>query len=90
MENNFDIKKEYEKLRKKHNLPSYDKINNDFELDSLQNLSEDLFLRLIRRRMNEKIIFFCRILEEILHPNASSIISLHETKFKVIKKINEF
>src|SRR3989338_9943852 len=75
----FDIKKEYEVLRKKHNLPDFDKINNDFELEYLE---KNIFLlRAIRRRLHEKVVFFCRIIENILYHSGQSHLSAYESGF---------
>ena len=72
------IKKDYEKLEKKYNLPSFKKIDKEFEISSLE--AEDFLLRNVRRRMNNKLTFFTQILDTILFPNPNSLISIHESK----------
>ena len=71
-----NIKEEYGKL--KHNLPRFEEINNEFELEFIKDSS--FLLRQIRRRMNEKIIFFCRIIEGVLYPTQQHIINATEIK----------
>ncbi len=76
----FDIKTEYETLKKKYqNLPSFETINNEFELKSID--KNILVTRQIRRRLADKIIFFCRIIENIIYPSMQSTISAYETSF---------
>lgn len=71
-----NIKEEYNKL--KYKLPKFEDINNEFELEFIK---EKLFLlRQIRRRMDEKIIFFCRIIEDLLYPTQQHIINVTEVK----------
>lgn len=75
----MEIKKEYEKLKKKFNLPKFKDLNQEFELYSIE--KTDCLLRNIRRRMIEKLGFFTRILDTILYPNSGSLVSIHESKF---------
>jgi len=71
-----NIKEEYKKL--KYKLPKFEDINNEFELDFIKD--KPFLLRQIRRRMNEKVIFFCRIIEGILYPTQQHIINVTEVK----------
>ncbi|MBT4322038.1 hypothetical protein HOC06_00995 [Candidatus Woesearchaeota archaeon] len=70
---------EYKKFQKKYNLPTYKKLNNEFELDYI----EDPFflLRSIRRRIHEKIVFFAKVFEKIIFPNQAIMIEMYESKF---------
>lgn len=63
------IKESYEKLRKKHNLPDFDKINNEFEIGTLE--KDDFLIRAVRRRMAEKLSHFAKFLEDLLSPDTS-------------------
>ena len=75
-----DIKADYEKLAKKHKgLPSFEILNEEIELVSVEKWA--YLSRAIRRRMNDKIIFFCRIIENIIYPNGQSQISAYEGNF---------
>ena len=78
----MNLKEEYEKLRKTHKLPSYDLLDSEFELLYIAKLEEIKFpLRFIRRRINDKIAWFCNMLQNIIQPNPGSLISLEESKF---------
>jgi hypothetical protein len=71
----FDIKKEYSKTK---GLPKFEEINNDFEIEFLK--EKPYLLRQIRRKMNEKVIFFCRIIESLIYPTQQHIINMREIK----------
>ncbi len=78
----MNLRDEYEKLRKTHKLPSYEDLDKEFELLYVTKLEEIKFpLRFIRRRMNDKIAWFCNMLQNIIQPNPGSIIGLEESKF---------
>lgn len=81
MDEKFDIKKEYELLSRKYKLPSFEDIDNEFEVSGIEDINKKFLIRIIRRRINDKVVFFNRILESILQPNASSFVHLHESKF---------
>ena len=72
----LNIKEEYDKL--KYKLPKFNDINNEFELEFIK--EKPFILRQIRRRMNEKVIFFCRIIEGLLYPTQQHIINVTEVK----------
>ena len=78
----MNLKEEYEKLRKVYKLPSYEFLDREFELLYVTKLEEIKFpLRFIRRRINDKIAWFCNMLQNIIQPNPGSLISLEESKF---------
>lgn len=73
------IKKEYEKLQKKHNLPSFDEVNNELEIVLFE--SEDFLLRQVRRKVSERIDSIIEPLGSLLQPSAESMIDMHECRF---------
>lgn len=87
----INIKEEYNNL--KYKLPSFEEINEDFELDFIK--EKQFILRQIRRRMNEKVIFFCKIIEGLLYPtqqhiiNATEIQNFSDDKKNKINKIHK-
>jgi len=62
-----DLKKQYEPLSKKHKLPSFEKLNEDFEIDKIDR-ETDFLLRLVRKSMMEKIINSLGFVEMLLNP----------------------
>ena len=63
----IDLKKQYEPLSKKHKLPSFEKLNEDFEIDKIDR-ETDFLLRLVRKTMMEKIINSLGFIEMLLNP----------------------
>ena len=78
-EENFDIKIEYEKISKKYKLPEFEIINNEFEIDFIE--KKEFLTRAIRRRMNDKLLFFARIIENVIYQSTQSQISSYENSF---------
>ena len=78
----MNLKQDYEKLKKKYNLPDYDKLDFEFELLYITGIQEINFpLRYIRRRMCDKISWYIGHMQSILQPNPSSIINMQESSF---------
>ncbi len=62
------LKKEYEKLRVKYNLPEYKLINEEFDIEKLQDHETETLLREIRKIMMDKVIAYLRFIEMLLNP----------------------
>src|SRR3989344_3774955 len=78
----FELAKSYKKIK---GLPNFDDLNSDFEIESIK--EEHFLTRSIRRKINEKVIFFCRIIESLLYPTQQHIINMREiTNFSEDKK----
>jgi len=93
MPTDFDIREAYRRI--KHKLPELELLDNEFELAFIDYKAKDekFLLRAVRRKVNEKIIFYCRIIEGVLYPNQANIISMVEgNSFNEDekKKIHEF
>ena len=70
------VKKTYEALKGKYQLPAFDAVNHEFEISSFE--SDVFLLREIRRRITEKIEFFGSVLESLLQPDTASVAHMHE------------
>ena len=76
------LKEEFDKLKKNYKMPNYEDLDREFELLYVTKLEEIKFpLRFIRRRITDKISWFCNMLQNIIQPNPGSLISLEESKF---------
>ncbi|MAG07916.1 hypothetical protein CMO89_00415 [Candidatus Woesearchaeota archaeon] len=73
------LKRKYNYLKTKYSLPAFGKLDMEFELSSID--KDDFLLRDIRKKMIEKIDFFCEIIEGSLQPDTASLASMHECKF---------
>jgi len=72
------LKLEYEKLKQKYKLPTFDELNDEFEIFDIK--ANSFIIREIRRRIIHKAEDFLSLLNPILNPNPNSLHSLIETK----------
>ena len=63
-----DLKRDYEELQKKYNLPSFEKMNEDFGIEKASEVEVDLLIREIRRFISDKLTNYLRFIEAILNP----------------------
>lgn len=74
----FNLKQEYSNL--KYKLPKFDDLDYEFEISLANIKNKEFLLRNIRRRINDKIILFCRIIENLIYPNQNNLITMFELK----------
>ena len=73
------VKDEYEKLRKKYNLPSFDSLDQEFDLSDLE--KEKTVLMDIRHSIRDKLEFGNGILDTISQPDTGSVRAMMECSF---------
>ena len=86
------LKKEYEKIQKKHELPSFKEMNEDFHIEKLSDVETEILIREVRRMVADKLANYMRFVESLLNPvNAPmfvfSIVKLIEPEQK--KRLSE-
>ena len=91
------IRREYEKLRKKHKLPTFAELDNDFEISRIE--AEGFPLREIRKKIIDKLHEVGSLVEEVLNPD-TSLADLYESRifgeeekrliFELYKKLMAF
>ncbi|HSU73218.1 MAG TPA: hypothetical protein VLJ21_05215 [Candidatus Binatia bacterium] len=69
----------YEQARKKYNLPSFNELDREFEIASIE--VEENALREIRHRIHDRIEFGAGILDTICQPDPNSVRSMMECSF---------
>ncbi|MFA5060834.1 MAG: hypothetical protein WC494_00775 [Candidatus Pacearchaeota archaeon] len=84
----FDLKEEYEKTRKKYNLPAYEDLASNFDIEKIGEKESSYVLRDIRRIIVEKISAYMHFFEGLINPSSSSLFVLSMIK-KVNKEIQE-
>lgn len=87
-----EVKKNYRKFQEKYNLPDFEKLNEDFQIEKIAENETDYLLREVKKAMADKFYNYLRFTETLLNPvNAPvfifSIIKLIEAEKK--KKLNE-
>lgn len=70
------LKENYEKLREKHSLPSFDELNQEFSIEKIAQQETDYLLREIRRYMADKYLNYLRFLESLLQPSGAPMVVL--------------
>jgi len=71
-----ELKKNYEKLRQKHNLPNFKEMNEEFEIEKLQDTETETLSRGIRRVIIEKNTAYLRFVEIFLNPSQAPMFFL--------------
>ena len=63
-----DLKKDYSELQKKHDLPGFEDMNKDFQIEKIAEEETDYLAREVRKFVADKIANYLRFIESILHP----------------------
>ena len=77
-----ELKKDYKELQEKYNLPSFDSLNQDFQIEKVAEFESDYLIREIRKDISDKFSNYLRFIESILNPVNSPMFV-----FSVIKSI---
>ena len=77
------LKREYDKLKERYNLPSFQELNEDFEIECASEEESDFLLRKIRHQMMEKVSVHFRLMEIFLNPSNVPMFF-----FNIIKSLN--
>jgi len=89
MNRKFDLEKlkeEYKILQERHNLPSFEKLNEDFQIEKATEYETDFILREVRRYVTDKFFNYLRFIESILTPTNASMFVFAITKTLGIKE----
>ena len=78
-----EVKKNYEKFQNKYNLPSFDKLNEDFQIEKIAENETDYLLREVKKVMADKFYNYLRFTETLLNPVNAPIFV-----FSIIKSID--
>ena len=79
------LKKQYEILRKKYSLPSFQELNEDFDIEKLQDKETDILSREVRRVMVERNLSYLRFIEMFLNPTNAPVFFLALVKTMDVK-----
>ncbi|HTY43979.1 MAG TPA: hypothetical protein VMC80_01940 [Patescibacteria group bacterium] len=78
------LKKDYIKIQEKHNLPSFERLNEDFSIEKIAEYETDILIREVRKYTAEKLSNYLRFIEAIVNPvNSQPFI------FSIISSINQ-
>ncbi len=77
-----NLKKDYLVVQKKYNLPSFENLNEDFQIEKIAEVETDILIREVRKFIADKFSNYLRFVETILNPaNAPMFV------FSIIKSI---
>jgi len=62
------LKEDYEKLRKRHNLPSFKELNEDFHIEKAAETETEILVREVRGLVGDKLMNYMRFIESLLNP----------------------
>jgi len=78
------LKENYKKIQKRYDLPEFEKLNEDFQIEKLAETETDFLVREIRKFIADKFMNYLRFIESILNP-----VNVPMFVFSVIKTIGE-
>jgi len=79
----FDFEADYEVLKKEYNLPDFEILAQDFDIEKIADKETAFLVREIRRAINEKITAYIHLFETLINPNSPPIFV-----FKILKNIS--
>ncbi len=89
MTEKFDLeqlKERYKPFQEKYDLPPFEKLNEDFQIEKAAESETDLVLREIRRYITDKYFNYLRFIESILSPTNAPMFIFAVTKTLGIKE----
>ncbi|GAG98274.1 unnamed protein product [marine sediment metagenome] len=63
-----ELKKDYIKIQKKHNLPEFEELNEDFQIEKTAEIETDFLIREVRKLVADKLASYLRFVETLLNP----------------------
>jgi len=63
-----ELKRRYAELQKKHELPGFKEMNEDFYIEKIAENETDLLIREIRRMVGDRLANYIRFLESFVNP----------------------
>jgi len=78
-----NLKQEYANLQRKYFLPTFDELNEDFQIEKLSETATDFLLREIRRLISDRLFNYLRFIESLLNP-----VNVPMFVYSVIKTFN--
>jgi len=79
-----ELKEKYSEMQERHNLPSFQEMNEDFGIEKISEVDFEILIREVRKYVADKFMNYLRFIETILNPsNASMFI------FSIVKTIDK-
>jgi len=78
-----NLKKDYLKIQKKYNLPSFEELNQEFHIEKAAEIETEILVREIRKFVADKLGGYLRFTETLLNPSNAPMFV-----FSVIKTLS--
>lgn len=76
------LKENYKVIEKRYDLPSFEKLNEDFQIEKAAEMETDILIREVRKFMADKLAGYMRFVETLINPvNAPMFV------FSIIKSL---
>src|SRR3989338_775322 len=62
------LKEDYGKIQKKHKLPSFKELNEDFHIEKIAEAETEILIREVRKFVGDKLANYMRFVESLLNP----------------------
>ena len=62
------LKKEYETLKKKYDIPDFKDLNEDFHIEKIAESETEILIREVRKFIGDKMMNYMRFIENLLNP----------------------
>ena len=76
-EEKFDLEEEYGKYKKKYDLPDFNILLEDFDVEKIIDKETKFLLRDIRRVMNDKFSAYLHLFENLINPGSPPMFVFH-------------
>ncbi len=63
-----ELKKRYVEFQERYSLPTFDELNQDFQIEKIAEIETDFLLREVRKMIVEKLFNYLRFIESLLNP----------------------
>ena len=77
-----NLKKDYLVVQRKYNLPSFENLNEDFQIEKIAEVETDILIREVRKFIADKFSNYLRFVETILNPSNAPMFV-----FSIVKSI---
>jgi len=75
-----ELKRDYEKATKVYDMPSFDELNINFQIEKISDIETNFLLLEIRRHISEKLSSYLKLAETLINPTSAQMIVYHMIK----------
>lgn len=80
-----ELKEDYEKARKIYDIPSFEELNLNFQIEKICDIETNFLLLEVRRHISEKLSTYLKLTETLINPTSAQMIVYHMIKTFTVK-----